>query len=339
MSYKKHESSDSDCDAKPAETQTQRAEIIGYSDNVSLGEFVCAIGVFDGLHIGHRYIIGQAVKQARSRALRSIVLTFDHDPDEFFLDASIRRKLVSNADRIAFLARSGVDAVLVLPFNADLALLSPDDFLDEVIAKHGAPRGIHVGANFRFGAKAAGTVDHLRAWGESHDCEVHAHILRASDKLPISSTRIRDCVQSGNIEQANRLLARPHYARATVVAGRGVGHDLGVPTANLELDEMLVRPADGVYFGVFAVDGGLYKAAISVGVPSTFAGTSSTIEAHLLDFDGDLYGRRIQLFFCEFLRPMQTFESVDELVAAVDYNIEQVRGGKIPENLSAFIEI
>jgi len=300
------------------------ATILRFDSELALGEFVCAIGVFDGLHQGHRFLISQTVTQARRLGLPAVVITFDRDPDEVFAKPGSLRKLLTNEDRIAFLAASGVDAVLVIPFERELSQLGPQEFLD-AITTHGSPRGIHVGSDFRFGHKAAGTTADLRLWAEAHDCDVTPHDLLVSEGIPVTATRIRNALQGGDLALANRLLMRPHYLWAEVIKGRSAGKELGFPTANLLPEDHLVPPADGVYACAVIIDKKPYRAATSVGVPSTFKNTSSTIEAHILDFDGDIYGQRVQVFFREFLRPMITFATIDELQKTVFHNIEQAR--------------
>jgi riboflavin kinase/FMN adenylyltransferase len=228
------------------------------------------------------------------------------------------------------LTTCGADGVLVIPFDALFASQSPFDFLNASIAAHGKVRGIHVGADFRFGAKAAGTVDDLRVWGADRDCETFAHTLLPDEGLPVTATRIRDALQTGELALANKLLTRPYYLRARVASGRNVGKELGFATANLELEQRLVRPADGVYAGIVPLDGVHYKAAISVGVPATFEGAAATIEAHLLDFEGDLYGQELKVFFVEYLREMRPFSSVEELQRTVQSNIAHVRETDYP---------
>jgi riboflavin kinase/FMN adenylyltransferase len=308
-----------------------KTPIVPLSSDLDFGPFVCAIGVFDGLHEGHHFVIGQATDQALRLSVPAIVITFDQDPDELFLKPAAQRKLLINEDRLALLTTSGADAVLVVPFDAAFASKGPLEFLNAVISAHGTARGIHVGADFRFGFRALGTVEDLRLWGADRDCEIFAHKLLSDEGLPVTATRIRDALEAGDLALANRLLTRPYFLWARVVEGRNVGEKLGFPTANLELEERLVRPADGVYAGVVVVDEKPYRAAISVGVQATFAGAPSTIEAHLLDFDGDLYGRRIRTFFLKYLREMRAFASVEDLQATVRQNIAQARTLPLPE--------
>ena len=301
------------------------ATILRFNSELALGEFVCAIGVFDGFHQGHRFLVSETVTQARQLGLSAVVITFDRDPDEVFARPGTLRKLLTNEDRIGFLAASGVDAVLVIPFERELSQLDPQQFLD-VITAHGSPRGIHVGSDFRFGHKAAGTTADLMLWAAAHNCDVTPHDLLISEGAPVTATRIRNALQGGDLALANRLLMRPHYLWAEVIKGRSAGKELGFPTANLLLEDHLVPPADGVYACAVIIDKKPYRAATSVGVPSTFENTSSTIEAHILDFDGNVYGQRLQVFFMEFLRPMITFATIDELQKTVFHNIEQARG-------------
>ena len=309
------------------------ANIIHLNPDLKLGEFVCAIGVFDGLHEGHRYIINETIEQARRLQVPAIVITFDRDPDEMFLEPAAQRKLLSNEDRISFLASSGADSVLVIPFNPKLSHREPENFLNAVIGASGIARGIHVGSDFRFGHKAAGIVDDLELWCSDRGCDVFGHDLLTSEGSSVTATRIRNALEEADLALANKLLMRPHYIWAEVISGRSAGRELGFPTANLKIEEYLVCPADGVYSGALIIDGRPYKAAISVGVPVTFSNTTKTIEAHILDFDSDLYGRRLQVFFFEYLREMIGFDTVDELKKTVFHNIEQARASLIPADL------
>jgi riboflavin kinase/FMN adenylyltransferase len=307
-----------------------RAQIVQPSAALELGAFVCAIGVFDGMHEGHQFIIGKMVEQARALGVPAVVITFDQDPDELFLAPSSQRKLLINEDRIDFLAKSGADIVLVIPFDVVFASKEPSEFLDTVIAAQGIPRGIHIGSDFHFGHKARGEVDDLRRWATGHGCEISACQLFTNEGLPVTATRIRNALEAGELTLAHQLLTRPYFLWARVNEGRGMGTTLGFPTANLELEERLVKPAAGVYAGVVAVDGKSYRAAISVGVPATFGQGAPTIEAHLLDFSGDLYGCRLRVFFLEYLRKMRAFANIEELQRAIQTNIAQTQAIPLP---------
>ena len=284
----------------------------------------CAFGVFDGLHAGHQYLIRCAVETAAESGGRSVALTFDVDPDEVFHPDRLK-KLMRNADRLEALENSGVDAVAVLPFTQELFSRTPEDFLATAFPA-GVPAHLHVGEDFRFGAKAAGTVETLRSWGRRVGCRIHAHELVSADGAPITATRIRKLLLACDLVEANRLLGRPYYLCETVQPGRGEGADFGFATANL-----VVKPHDrvlgeGVYAAYATVDGTRFKAAASVGVSPTFEATSTAnMEVHILDFEGDLVGRTVKVEFVRHLRPMIKFESTEELIATVMSNIEWVR--------------
>lgn len=284
----------------------------------------CAFGVFDGVHAGHRFIIGQAVTDAHERGASSAVITFDVDPTEVFTP-HVHDKLMTNELRLSALAETGVDQVVVIRFNDELAALSPEQFLDELFV-NGAPAALFVGEDFRFGTHAAGTVDTLEHWGAEHGMTVHGVPLFQFDGAPVTATRIRGLVGEGNVEQAAKLLGKPYALTGQVVQGRHVGREMGICTANIQPSELAMLPADGVYAGRAFVDGVPYQAAVSVGVPVTFEdATQATIEAHLLDFDGDIYDKPLTLEFASYLRPMQKFASPDALITQINEDISRTR--------------
>lgn len=283
----------------------------------------CAFGVFDGLHEGHRYLIDRAIETG-ANCRRSIAITFDIDPDEVF-HAERLKKLMRNADRIEALAATGVDDVVVLPFVASLYSLAPREFLASAFSA-GAPAHLHVGEDFRFGAKAAGTVADLAKWGAQAGCEVHAHKLISADGLPITATRIRKHLLSCELDDAARLLGHPYTLRETVQRGRGEGAGFGFATANLQVKPHDRVLGEGVYAAYATIGGVRYKAAASVGVSPTFEATSTAnMEVHVLDFEGDLVGQAITVEFVKHLRPMRKFDSTEELIACVTADIQWVR--------------
>ncbi len=284
----------------------------------------CAFGVFDGVHKGHQFLIECAKQSAKASGGKSLVLTFDIDPDEVFRSDQLK-KLMTNSDRIATLARTGVDGVVVFPFTTKFAASTPEEFLRKTFGDS-VPAYLHVGFDFKFGARAKGTVDDLRFWGETNGTIIDAHGLKSEDGAPITATRIRMLLGEGDIVEANRLLGYPYYVGGRVEPGRGEGADMGFRTANLEIDKLMRVLGDGVYAAWTDVEGKRYKAAVNVGVPATFADRShATCEVHLLDFDGDLYGRNIRVEFLHWLRPMKKFDDIDELIATVKGNIAWVR--------------
>lgn len=292
-------------------------------DRGLFAESSCAFGVFDGLHEGHRYLLGQAI-ESRQPDAHAIALTFDIDPDEVFHPERLK-KLMRNADRIEALCGSGVDDVVVIPFNEQFYTKSPEEFLATAFPK-GVPAHLHVGEDFRFGARAAGTVETLEEWGGRVGCEVHSHHLVSADGKPITATRIRKLLIACNLDEANRLLGHPYALRETVRKGRGDGADFGFATANLQVKPHDRVLGEGVYGAYATIGGERYKAAVSVGVSPTFEATSTAnMEVHILDFEGDLVDRDILVEFVKYLRPMIKFESTEELIATVMSNIQWVR--------------
>lgn len=284
----------------------------------------CAFGVFDGVHVGHRYLLECAMKSAAACGGQSIALTFDIDPDEIFHPDRLR-KLMSNERRIERLAASGVDAVMVLPFTRDFASQSPEGFLERTFNGH-APAHLHVGLDFRFGAKAAGSVAELGAWGAMSGTHIDAHNLQSADGAPITATRIRLLLAEHDLDEAERLLGRRFSIVERVMPGRGQGADMGFSTANLVIPPQRRVLGEGVYAAYATVDGERYRAAVSMGVSPVFADeTDSTCEVHILDFNRDIYGESIEVEFVEFLRPMIKFDSTEELIRTVMGNIEYTR--------------
>jgi riboflavin kinase/FMN adenylyltransferase len=290
-----------------------------------LGRAVVALGVFDGVHIGHQTLVHDAVARARAVDALAIVVTFDRDPDQVVAPASASPQLLSLDDKLAFLEASGTDVVLVMPFTDELARTSPLVFLDEVLLQSMEPVGVVVGCDFRFGHRAEGDVGVLTRYGRDHGFIVAPHELVLEGGIPITSTRIRSLVAAGDVAEAARLLGRAHRVTGEVVHGRGEGAQLDAPTANLAVDPFAALPADGVYAGRTEIDGITYAAAVSVGVPPSFPEATDTLEVHLLDFRGDLYGRTLTVEFLQRLRDQKAFDDPMALAAAIRQDIEQVR--------------
>ncbi len=295
----------------------------GFDYSVFTGA-TCALGVFDGVHVGHRYLIEEMMKCSQAAQTSSLILTFDRDPDEFFKSNDLR-KLMTNDERIEALARFDVDAVIVIPFTREFASLKPFEFLDSFFGES-VPMSLHVGCDFRFGSCASGNVDDLCSWGSLHGMSVDSYELFCVDEVPVTATRIRELLSAGKIEQANDLLGYTYHVAGDVECGRGEGSDMGFATANVHIPDQMRALGEGVYAGYASVEGRRYKAAVSVGVSPTFADkTKAYMEAHLLDFNEDIYGSIIEISFIKWLRPMLAFSDTDELISTVLDNIKWVR--------------
>jgi len=292
-----------------------------------IGRALCAIGAFDGVHAGHRFLIGSMVEDAHRRGIASVVVTFDRDPDELFMEPSRVRKLLSNEDRIARLARLGADYVLVLPFTRDFAAHTSEAFLTDYLLPFMDLEGIHVGYDFRLGSGTDGDVSSLRTWGGMHRCDCVGYDLLTMGGEPVTATRIRELLGQGDVAKAAELLGYPFYITGTVVHGRGEGgREFDIPTANVSWDIPYTPVLDGVYAGYVEVDGVRHPAAVNMGVPPTFKDrTDCRLEPHLVDFEGDLYGKTVSVSFVERLRDLRVFSSDEELIETVGANIAWVR--------------
>jgi len=290
-----------------------------------LGPCVVAIGVFDGVHLGHQALVRDAVAVADSKHVRSIVLTFDRDPDQVVSPATAMPQLLDLDDKLSLLAQQGADVVLVVPFTERLAATAPLVFLDEVLLETMTPVVVAVGRDFRFGHRAEGDVEVLERYGAANGFAVIAHPLVSDEGGPVTSTRIRALVAEGDVAGAAVLLGRPHRVRGFVVHGRAEGAALGAPTANLVTTSFTALPAPGVYAGVVDLDGTACPAAISVGVPPSFPDATAELEANLIGFSGDLYGRTLTVGFLERLRAQRRFDDPAELSDAIRADIEDVR--------------
>lgn len=284
-----------------------------------------AIGAFDGVHLGHQHLLAQTVADARSRGISAVAVTFDPDPD-VVVSKHPAPKLTTLDDRLNLLAASGVDAVAVVSFTHDVAAMDHIAFFESVLAPALDVRSAHVGQNFRLGAGGASTVETIKAWGATCGIEVYGHDLVREGDRPVSATRIRGLIGEGRAMTAADELGRAYMVRGVVERGRGEGHKLGFPTANVLVPSLLAVPREGVYAGFACVDATAWPAAINVGLPPTFKDCegSAKLEASLVGFSDDIYGKEIAISFTELLRPSRPFASIDELIATVKGNIEDV---------------
>jgi riboflavin kinase / FMN adenylyltransferase len=290
------------------------------------GRSVVTIGVFDGVHVGHRAIVARAVADAAELGASSVVVTFDPHPASVVRPDAAPLLLGDVGQRVDLLASLGVDAVLVLPFDHEMSLLSAEDFVQSVLVDRLRVRRVVVGENFRFGHRASGDVSLLRRLGAADDFDVDGVDLVGGADDAVSSTFVRGLIASGDVAAAARALARPYGMTGVVVRGDARGRELGYPTANLAVPIGVAVPADGVYAGwLVRADGSRWPAAISVGTNPTFDVVDRRVEAYALDADFDLYDERITIEFAERLRGMQKFDSVEELVAQMGRDVADVR--------------
>ncbi len=301
-----------------------------------VGRTVVTIGMYDGVHRGHQKLIGAAVARAQAMGRPSLLLTFDPHPAEVVRPGAHPAILTAMDRKAELVAGLGVDAMCVLPFTEEFMRLAPESFTHTVLVEHLHCAHVVVGENFTYGHKAAGTVATLTAEGRRFGFTVEGVPLAEdssdSGDVTISSTYIRACVAAGDMVAAARALGRPHRVDGIVVRGDRRGRDLGYPTANVETPPFTAIPADGVYAGHLVTRdprGGAsrerFPAAISVGSNPTFQGSRRTVEAFVLDYDGDLYGEHVGVEFVSRLRPMEAFADIGGLLAAMAKDVSDTR--------------
>jgi riboflavin kinase/FMN adenylyltransferase len=287
---------------------------------------VVALGNFDGVHLGHQAVMRRAVEEGRRRGARVVAATFDPHP-RAILGPRVQPKLLTTLElRREALLRYGADEVRVIRFDLELSKKSPEEFVRDVLVGEIGAEGVVVGENFRFGHRAAGDVAELERLMRSYGAEVFAVAVEdEAGKGGISSTRIRELVAQGEVGLAASLLGRPYVLRGEVAVGDRRGRILGFPTANVVPDQAVVVPARGVYAGFVRVGKALYPACTNVGLAPTFERGESRVEAYLIDFEGDLYGRVVDVSFVRRIRPEKRFSGVEELKEQIARDVEAAR--------------
>lgn len=299
-----------------------------------LGPSVVALGTFDGVHLGHRHIVSEAARRALQRQIKAVALTFDCHPKSILTPGDQPPLITPLLLRVQRLYEAGMSHSVVIRFDLELARVSAERFVEEVIHNALGARAVVVGYNFRFGAGARGDIDLLQHLAPTYGYTLHvvAPVVRKGE--PVSSTRIRRLLQTGDIEAANELLGAPFALSGRVVAGDARGRVLGFPTANLELDPEALRPHDGVYLSDVRVveddDSVPPQSGRAFGHPAltvisdrpSFDGATPSIESFLLNFDGDLYGKRLHVTLHRRLRDIVRFASADQLKAQIAQDVE-----------------
>jgi riboflavin kinase/FMN adenylyltransferase len=286
---------------------------------------VVVIGVFDGVHKGHQGLLSKATSIADGRQI--IALTFDPHPTAIFAPDRAPTMLTTLSDRIELLKIHGADRVAVLNFTLDFAAMSPADFVKNILIDQLQASTVIVGKNFTYGYKAAGNVDSLAESGALHGFTVLAEDLNTGEGEVISSSRIRNLVTNGKVEDARLLLGRPHRLDGIVIHGEKRGRAIGYPTANLGNIQGQAIPADGVYAGWLTVGINHWPAAISIGTNPTFAGERGrSVEAYALDQEGlELYDKNASIEFGWFLRPTLKFDGLEPLLKQMKIDCDQAR--------------
>ena len=291
------------------------------------GRKVClAIGVFDGIHLGHRQIIRQTVTDARQHEALAVVVTFDRHPNAIVAPEHVPPQIFTRSQKLRAVDSLGVDGFLEIPFNREFSQKSGEEFIRELARDLGPIRSICVGADFVFGRQRSGNVALLKHLGGELHFQVHGLAAVALDGQIISSTRIREAIRTGDLDAASQMLGQPYALCGRVVTGDQLGRQLGFPTANLDVPG-LILPPNGVYAATTTVNGKRHRVALNLGLRPTVASRQPKlrVEAHLLDFSGDLYGTELEVEIGPRLRDERRFDSVAELKSQLERDVVAVR--------------
>lgn len=282
------------------------------------------LGVFDGVHLGHRYLINALRRSARQLGLASTVLFFKNHPRTVLQPATPHLYLSSPEERALLLRFTGAEQIVPLTFSTELAQLTPEQFVAALVER-AHMQVLVVGPDFALGKERAGTIPVLRDLGTKHGFQVRIQEAYTEAGQVVSSTAVRENIVLGQVRHAAQMLGRPYRLRGVVVKGDQRGQSLGFPTANLDIPRQFAVPANGIYSTLIHIDGKRHPSVTSIGTRPTFDGTDRRIESFVLDFSGDLYGQELILELIEHQRPELRFESVDALVAQMQRDVEIAR--------------
>ena len=300
----------------------------GTDQVIKLTNAVVTAGTFDGVHLGHTRILNNLRKKADLLGGETVVITYHPHPRQVLPNYNgTEVKLLSTMDeKTEMLRKYGVDAFIIIPFTPAFASISSSDFVKDIlVAKIGTKRLV-IGHDHRFGRNREGTFEYLQHNAQAFGFEVEEIPAQDVEAVTVSSTRIRQALQAGNLQLANEYLGRNYSLSGTVLHGKGVGRTLNFPTANISLsDPSKLIPAEGVYAVLVTTEGTSYKGLLSIGTNPTLGENKQTIEAWLMDFDGDLYGKTLTVEFVEYLRGQVTFKGLPELKAAIQADEAEAR--------------
>jgi riboflavin kinase/FMN adenylyltransferase len=291
-----------------------------------LSQASLALGFFDGVHPGHQVVIRSAVEQATRLGVTPAVVTFKEHPRSLTLGKS--PPLLTLIDqRLELFEELGIKAALVLSFTEELCRLDPQDYVRSVLVECMGAKSLSIGFNHRFGRNRVGDADLLRKLGEEFGYSVHVAGEVIVDGAPVSSSRIREAISKGDVEEARTLLGRRFAIAGIVERGDRRGHTIGFPTANIAVSDEQVEPAIGVYVAeVRLPDNTRLPAVVNIGRRPTFEKDGNlTTEVHVLDYDGDLYGKRLQLEFLQHVRSEKKFDGIEALKAQISADVQQAR--------------
>ncbi|PJI10173.1 MULTISPECIES: bifunctional riboflavin kinase/FAD synthetase [Clostridium] len=275
------------------------------------------IGSFDGIHMGHLSLINKTIALSKSRGSKSMLSTFKEHPLNVINKAAAPKILMDNETKIDILKSCGLDIVNFFDFNEKIMQMMPEDFVLNML-QHYNMKGIITGFNHRFGYKNLGDVNLLKTLSKKYNFELYILPPVTFKNEIVSSTRIRNCIIDGNIEDANNMLLRPFSIKGSIVHGREIGRKIGFPTANLKYNSKFILPKNGVYYTKVYYNSAEYKGITNIGTNPTVNGAKLTIETHMLDFNENIYGKEIKLSFIKKIRDDIVFKNINELKAQLE---------------------
>ena len=273
---------------------------------------VATIGFFDGVHLGHNYLLEQLKSEAQQRGMQSVVVTFDNHPRLFFDPNCGLKQLTLSDEKVALLKQKGVDEVVILQFDEHLSKLSSREFMQMLVEKYGV-KVLLMGYDHRFGSDRSTSFDEYVEYGRQLGLEIKRCSGFSESDVMVSSSKVRRALELWDIPLANKLLGYKYFVKGRVVEGQKIGRQIGFPTANLDVDSLKLIPSDGVYVVDVEVEGVEYRGVLNIGSRPTVSGDERTIEVHIIGFIGNLYGKEVELKFLKFLRHEQRFSSLDDL--------------------------
>ena len=291
-----------------------------------LGSTSITIGKFDGIHLGHQQLIAETIESAEEHSLVPTVITFDRHPFSLLDPAAEPAPLIGQRQKHFLLQEAGIELVLNMPFDDQLASLSAKDFISRILVESLHAKVVVVGEGFRFGANQQGDVNLLRELGKELGFVVRVIPHFEIDGEVVSTSRIRNLLLEGNVSLAAKLLGRLHSTTGLIEHGLKIGREIGFPTANMARDAEGFLPKDAVYAGWLNADGERYMTALSVGINETFTAVPRLLEAHVIDVTGlDLYEKVITVEYVEFIRDAAKFNGVEDLVAEINRDLDKIR--------------
>lgn len=282
-----------------------------FTGNFNYNTYI-ALGSFDGLHIGHMSLINKTIELAKQNNVKSMVYTFKNHPITTINKNMAPKLIMDNETKIEILGDWGIDIINLVEFDKNFMHISPENFIFAMVKCY-KPKGFIVGFNYRFGYKNHGDVKILKKLCDNLNVELYVmESVKYKDDI-VSSTRIRESISKGDIEDANKMLIKPYKLQGKVILGRQIGNKIGFPTANLDFGTEFVIPRGGVYFTYLEYNSKIYKGITNIGFNPTVQGSKLSIETHILNFNEDIYGKEIKVYFIEKIRNEVKFDSVEKL--------------------------